>query len=92
MPDMYDDGLNKDEDLIEAVIVLTKEQDNRLERLMTRVGIYEYAELINAAVSLLDMAISERRKGRVIASVDEQEMEYSVLYLEGVPALEYKGD
>lgn len=42
-------------------------------------------ELFNSALTLFEWAVNERRKGRMIASVDEASMKYKEL---AMPALE----
>ena len=57
-----------------------------LERLKEQTGAKTHKELFNIAVTLLDWAVTQRKKGRIIASMDETEQNYRELQM---PALEH---
>jgi len=52
---------------------LPQEKVDKLETLMKESGIKTKKELLNNALTFLEWAINERREGKIIASVDEQE-------------------
>jgi hypothetical protein len=56
-----------------------------LKDLMGRCRISSQKDLFNSALTLLEWAVEERSKGRIIASVDEPNMKYKEL---AMPALE----
>jgi hypothetical protein len=60
-----------------------KEQLSNLERLT---GLKTHTDLFNAALTLLDWTVRQRGEGRIIASLDEKNMNYKELQM---PALEY---
>ncbi|MFZ5453219.1 MAG: hypothetical protein ACOZF2_15275 [Thermodesulfobacteriota bacterium] len=47
-----------------------------LEELMKKVGIKTKKDLLNNALTLLEWAVNERKAGRIIASIDEEEQKY----------------
>ena len=58
--------------------------DNRLkelEALMDTVGVTTKKELLNNALTLLEWAIEEERKGHIIASLDERAKKYRELVM-----------
>jgi hypothetical protein len=59
-----------------------------LDGLMKEVGITTRKDFFNQAVSLLVWAIKEMKKGRTIASVDEEKKVYSEVVM---PVLDIKG-
>jgi hypothetical protein len=62
---------------------LGKEQLYELERVT---GLKTHTDLFNAALTLLEWSIQQRVEGRIIASLDEKNMNYKELQM---PALEY---
>jgi hypothetical protein len=61
---------------------------NELKALMEECRISTQKELFNTAYTLLEWAVKERRQGRTIASVDEQNMKYKEL---SMPVLDQIG-
>lgn len=57
----------------------------RLNELREKTGIRTYKELFNNAITLLDWAVRQRQEGRIVASLDETNMNYKELQM---PALE----
>lgn len=57
-----------------------------LERLKKATGAKTHKELFNNALTLLEWAVNQREKGRVVASLDESTETYRELQM---PALEY---
>ncbi|HEX5886738.1 MAG TPA: hypothetical protein VFY67_19505 [Pyrinomonadaceae bacterium] len=57
-----------------------------VERLKEQTGLKTHKDLFNNAVTLLDWAVTQRQKGRIIASMDETEQNYRELQM---PVLEY---
>jgi len=55
-----------------------KEQLFQLEGLT---GLNTHTDFFNAAVTLLDWAVQERQRGRIIASLDEKSMNYKELQM-----------
>lgn len=55
---------------------LPRRQVDELQALMEATGVATRKEFINNALSLMVWAIKERRKGRVIASLDESNNSY----------------
>jgi hypothetical protein len=58
---------------------------NELKALMEECHFSTQKELFNTAYTLLEWAVRERHQGRMIASVDEQNMKYKEL---SMPALD----
>jgi hypothetical protein len=56
-----------------------------LEELKEKTGGKTYKEVFNNAITLLDWAVRQRQEGRVVASLDETNMNYKELQM---PALE----
>lgn len=52
-----------------------------LEKLMEEAGIKTKSELLNNALSLLEWAINQRKRGRLIAAVDEENSRYQELLM-----------
>ena len=59
-----------------------KQQMVNLEKIT---GLETHADFFDAAVTLLDWAVKQRRSGRIIASLDERNMNYKEL---SMPPLE----
>ena len=57
-------------------IDVPEDRDKEIEALMNECGISTRKELFNNAVTLLKWAIEEKRKGRIIASVEEEGKKY----------------
>ena len=55
---------------------LPEEKVSELKKLMEESGIKTRKDLLNNALMLLEWAISERRAGRTIVSVDEKKNRY----------------
>jgi len=60
---------------------LTEDQNRGLEALKDKIKVRTKKDLINNALTLLEWAIQEREKGRIIASVDEQNDRYKELVM-----------
>jgi hypothetical protein len=58
-----------------------------LQALMEACDISKQKELFNAALTLLEWAVAERRKGRTIGSIDEVSMKYKELALPALMAV-----
>jgi len=56
------------------------ENSDRIEELARQVGVTKM-QIFNNALSLLDWAVEEVKKGRVIASVDEENKKYKKILL-----------
>ncbi len=55
---------------------LSGERVRELEALMEESGVRTKKEFFNNALTLMEWAIKERKAGRILASVDEQEKRY----------------
>ena len=64
---------------------LPDERVAELDDLMSSLGITTRKELFNNALTLLEWAVSEKRSGRIIASIDEEERKLKQLVM---PTLE----
>jgi hypothetical protein len=60
-----------------------------VERLKEQTGLKTHKDLFNNALTLLDWAVSQRQKGRIVASMDEVEKNYKELQM---PSLEYAAE
>jgi hypothetical protein len=69
---------------------LPEAQVQQLEALMEECGIETKKELFNTALTLLRWTISERKKGRIIAAVDEQNMKYKELDIPAFAVIQSK--
>jgi hypothetical protein len=58
----------------------------QLLQLEEMTGLTTHTDFFDAAVTLLDWAVKQRRSGRIIASLDENNMNYKELQM---PPLEY---
>ena len=65
---------------------LSREKNEELEALMKRTGIRTKKDLINNALTIFEWAVNERARGRIIASVDEEEKKYKEILM---PVLEH---
>ncbi len=65
---------------------LSREKNEELEALMIRTGIRTKKDLINNALTIFEWAVNERARGRIIASVDEEEKKYKEILM---PVLEH---
>ena len=63
---------------------LTKEHLQELESLMKELGISTKKDLFNQAITLLEWAVTERKAGRIIASVDESRDQFKQVLLPAV--------
>lgn len=57
-----------------------------LDELKEATGLRTNKELFNTAITLLEWAVKQRQRGRIIASMDEQDKNYREVL---IPALEY---
>lgn len=64
---------------------ISREHLKELESLMKELGITTKKDLFNQAITLLEWAATERKSGRVIASIDKANDEYKQVLL---PVLE----
>ena len=62
-------------------ITLRQDKVQEMERLMEEAGVATKKDYLNNALLLLKWAIQERRRGRVIASVDENDDRYQPLMM-----------
>lgn len=67
---------------------LPEEKVAELEKLMEESGIKTRKDLLNNALMLLDMAIRERKAGRILVSVDEKKNRYKEALLPILSALD----
>ncbi len=67
---------------------LPEEKVAELEKLMEESGIKTRKDLLNNALMLLDMAIRERKAGRILVSVDEKKNRYKEALLPILAALD----
>jgi len=67
--------------MIRIQFELTDEKNRELEVLMTEVGIRTKKDFFNNALTLLEWALKERKAGRVIASVDDEEKRYKQILM-----------
>jgi hypothetical protein len=64
---------------------ISRKHLEELESLMRELGISTKKDLFNQAITLLEWAATERKNGRIIASIDEAKDEYKQVAL---PVLE----
>ncbi|HEY1760835.1 MAG TPA: hypothetical protein VGG72_36030 [Bryobacteraceae bacterium] len=64
---------------------LTKERVAEVEALMRELGLKTKTDLFNNALTLLEWAAKEKRRGRIIGSTDEEQQRFKEVLL---PALE----
>ncbi len=57
-----------------------------IERLKEQTGVKTHKDLFNNAITLLEWAVNQRQKGRIITSTDEAEENFRELQM---PVLEY---
>ena len=62
--------------MIRLQIDLNDDRVKEIEALMKEGGAATKREFVNAALSLLEWAMKERRSGRIIASIDEEKDSY----------------
>jgi Arc/MetJ-type ribon-helix-helix transcriptional regulator len=62
-------------------IELNKERVEEIEALMKEGKAATKREFVNAAITLLEWAMKEKRAGRIIASVDEKKDSYKELVM-----------
>jgi len=62
-------------------IELADEKLSQFEQLMKKCGIRTKKDLINNALAVLEWTVSEKEKGNIIASVNEEENKYKELCL-----------
>jgi metal-responsive CopG/Arc/MetJ family transcriptional regulator len=63
---------------------LPEEKVKELEELMENAGIKTKKELFNNALTLLEWAIKEKKTGRKIASINEEEDKYKEVVIPGL--------
>lgn len=73
-----------EEKKVRLQLEVSERRQGELLALMEACDISKQKDLFNAALTLLEWAVGERRKGRTIASIDEASMKYKELAL---PAL-----
>ena len=66
----------KNEKIVRVQFELNEQGIKELEKLMEATSVATRKDLFNNALTLLEWAVKERQKGRVIASVDETEEKY----------------
>jgi metal-responsive CopG/Arc/MetJ family transcriptional regulator len=64
------------ERLVRIQFEIPEEKVREIERWMAEGGVKTRRDFFNNAISLLIWAMQERKKGRIIASVDENEKKY----------------
>ena len=65
-------------------LVISDARVSELTALMEVCGITTQKDLLNSALTFFEWAVEERKRGRIIASVDEENMKYKEL---AMPAL-----
>jgi hypothetical protein len=73
-----------EEKKVRLQLEVSERRQAELLALMDACDIGKQKDLFNAALTLLEWAVAERRKGRTIASIDEASMKYKEL---AMPAL-----
>ena len=76
--------------MIRIQFELSEDKVRELEALMEETGIRTKKDLINNALTLLEWAIQEKKAGRSIASIDEQEKLYKEITLPILSAVSAK--
>ena len=74
--------------LIRLQMDLPEKRVQELENLMAECGIATKKDLFNTALTLFEWAVSERRRGPIIASVDEKNSKYKELQMPAFAALD----
>lgn len=69
------------EKLIRTQFEISQEKLRDLEALMADTKTATKKDLINSALTLLEWAVQERRRGRIIASMDEETGKYKELVM-----------
>src|SRR6266480_1223125 len=75
-----------EEGLLRIQLDLDKAGKEQLDHLEGITGLKRHTDFFNAAMTLLDWAVQQRRAGRIIASLDESSMNCKELQM---PALEH---
>jgi hypothetical protein len=73
-----------EEKKVRLQLEVSEKRQGELQDLMEACDIGKQKDLFNAALTLLEWAVAERKKGRTIASIDEASMKYKEL---AMPAL-----
>lgn len=73
-----------EEKKVRLQLEVSERRQAELLALMEACDISKQKDLFNAALTLFEWAVAERRKGRIIASIDEPSMKYKEL---AMPAL-----
>lgn len=73
--------------MIRLQFELTEEQHEEVKALMEQTRIRTKKDLINNALTLLEWAVNERKKGRIIASVDEINEKYKEVIMPSLSAV-----
>ncbi len=66
---------------------VSERRQAELQNLMDACDIGKQKDLFNAALTLLEWTVAERKKGRIIASIDEANMKYKELALPALMAV-----
>lgn len=66
----------KNEKIVRVQFELNEQGIKELEKLMEATNVATRKDLFNNALTLLEWAVKERQKGRIIASVNETEEKY----------------
>ena len=72
-------------------IDVPEERDREIEALMKECDISTKKEFFNNAVTLLKWAVAEKRKGRIIATVEEEGKKYRELQMPILSAITVPG-
>lgn len=73
--------------LVRVQLDLPQEQVQQLDRLVEEAGLGTRKDLFNNALALMNWAVRELRRGRAIASVDEQAERFTELQMPFFSAL-----
>lgn len=75
-------NIKKKGKLIRTQFEVSEEKLRELETLMLDIDIHTKKDLINSALTLLEWAVQERKRGRIITSMDEDSGRYKELVME----------
>jgi len=76
-----------EEKKVRLQLEVSERRQAELQALMEACDIGKQKDLFNAALTLLEWAVAERRKGRIIASIDEASMKYKELAMPALSAV-----
>lgn len=76
-----------EEKKVRLQLEVSERRMSELQELMAACDIHKQKDLFNAALTLFEWAVSERRKGRTVGSIDEANMKYKELALPALMAV-----